>query len=215
MEVGCLPPVELVLATHGETLEWLRYLPATRSYRVKVSCSEYDRTDLQKLPNVDEIVRRHNYGREAGHWLQHLVERYDSLAQWTVFLQAEPFIHAGQNVHGPCGLLRILFGQPTDFPLPWAAIGHMENQAGGIPNLDIFPVRKNILQAAWGDELPKTQPCPFMVGAQFLVQRELVLARPKAHYQRLLDLCPSTSFSIAHELEPCWRLVFAPDAPTP
>ena len=118
---------ELVIAAYKEPLDWLSYLPKSRNYTVKLSCSDPGR-DLSGV-QADEIVTRENHGREAGHWLGHIVDRYDSLEEWTVFLQGEPFYHAGGNLHGPLGLLCILFGHPV-FTIPWAAVGMAPEDRG-------------------------------------------------------------------------------------
>jgi hypothetical protein len=203
---AALPFCEVVVAAYKEPLEWIDYLPENKSYRLKISVSDPDRSTC--FPKADEVFRRPNYGREAGHWLQHIVERYDSLAQWTVFIQGEPFFHCGGNLHGPTGLFRILFGKFEDIDAEWVAVG-------ADPTRKPFPFptthlgkRLEILKAGWGEEVIPTHGSVFLIGAQFIVKREAVLRRPKSHYEGILNLCTRTDFSLAHELEPIWSYVF-------
>jgi len=206
------PFCEVVVAAWKEPLEWLHYLPKERKYALKLSISDPDR-DLKKFP-ADEVCYRNNFGREAGHWLQHIVERYDSLAEWTVFIQGEPFFHCGANLHGPAGLFRILFGEFTALPCEWVAVG-------GDPTGRPFPFKANhqgkrleILKEAWQDDPIPVHGVMFLIGAQFLIKKEAILRRPVEHYQRLLALAPRTDFSLAHELEPIWSYVFDLRLPT-
>ncbi|RYF61410.1 MAG: DUF3431 domain-containing protein, partial [Cytophagaceae bacterium] len=78
--------LELVVAHYTENLNWLRNLPAGVHKTVYTKSPE-PVTEHQTLllPNV---------GREAHTYLHHLVSRYDSLAEWTVFCQGKPFDHA-------------------------------------------------------------------------------------------------------------------------
>lgn len=195
--------LEIVVAAYKESLEWLEWLPEDRGYRVKVSSS----WDGREKPACDEFVSRENTGREAGHWLQHIVEGYGSLAEWTAFLQGDPFPHMGPPLC-PAGLLRILFGKFEGLDVPWAAVGQ-ERFDQRPPAFPHFPNRVEILETAWGKGNAPNHPCPFLVGAQFIVSRDLVRRLPVDHYQRILDLAPSKKYSLAHELEPIWRQVFA------
>lgn len=196
--------LEIVVAAYKESLEWLDILPRDRQYRVKVSCSAEGRGGF----SCEEIVIRENKGREAGHWLQHIVDRYNSLADWTVFLQGDPFPHMGNNPLCATGLLRILFGKFRPLEHPWAAVGQ-DRFDHAPPPFPHFPNRLEILEYAWGKGQVPNHPCPFVVGAQFLVAADLVRRLPVTHYARLLQLAGSTKYSLAHELEPIWRQVFA------
>ena len=77
------PPLELVVARHGESLGWLRRVPSEFAITV------YDKGDQSSggtpLPNL---------GREAHTYLHHLSVRYHSLADLSVFAQGHPFDHA-------------------------------------------------------------------------------------------------------------------------
>ena len=73
--------IELVVARYREELNWLRRVP--KSVRVTI----YDKSAAPQpgaiaLPNV---------GREAHTYLHHIVSRYESLSEVTVFCQGKPF----------------------------------------------------------------------------------------------------------------------------
>ena len=79
--------VEVVVCRFGEDLAWTRNLP--RGVRVTI----YDKTPLEEgwWPGAIALP---NHSRDDFAWLHHLVERYDDLADLTVFAQGHPFDHA-------------------------------------------------------------------------------------------------------------------------
>jgi hypothetical protein len=86
--------VEVVLAQYDEDIRWSDLYRAVRTVYCKGDESMYLLTpDCTRLPNV---------GRESHTYLHHVVERYDSLAGWTVFSQAgAPTLGYGFHKHGP------------------------------------------------------------------------------------------------------------------
>lgn len=119
-----LARVEIVVARHRERSEpWIRAL-ASRGWRVRV----YDKSgggdaglpegvwtlDARVPPPSDampggrvECVGCDNVGREAETWLRHARDRYDALADLTLFLQGGPFDHLGLR-HGDADALHAL-----------------------------------------------------------------------------------------------------------
>ncbi|MFM7373695.1 MAG: DUF3431 domain-containing protein, partial [Chthoniobacterales bacterium] len=77
------PQFELVVARYDEDLAWLKRVP--KEFLVTV----YDKGD-----GSSGGVPLNNEGREAHTYLHHLTERYESLADVTVFVQGHPFDHA-------------------------------------------------------------------------------------------------------------------------
>ncbi len=77
---------ELVIAHYTENLNWVRNLPAGLLTTI------YDKS-LEGLLEWN-AVSLPNVGREAHTYLHHIVNRYDSLAEWTIFCQGKPFDHA-------------------------------------------------------------------------------------------------------------------------
>merc|ERR550537_214069 len=72
------PEVEVVLARYDEAVDW------ADEYLDRATITVYDKS---KNPAPDSI-RLPNVGRESHTFLHHIVDRYDSLADWTVFSQA-------------------------------------------------------------------------------------------------------------------------------
>ena len=84
--------VELVLARYNENISWVSSLPAS------VNVMVYDKGNRSS----DAACLLPNVGRESHTFLHHIVDRYDRLAEWTVFSQAgEPSAgYAGHRAGG-------------------------------------------------------------------------------------------------------------------
>eukprot|EP00667_Euglena_gracilis_P002388 EG_transcript_2389 len=74
-------PVEIVLARCRENIDWVE------DFGYGNITTVYDKCGTTAGPGHN--VERPNVGREGGTFLQHIVDNYDQLADWTVFSQAE------------------------------------------------------------------------------------------------------------------------------
>lgn len=73
--------LEIVISHYEEDLQWI---PNVRQW-----VTIYDKSGAE-YPGAIELP---NLGREAGTYLSHIVDRYDSLADRTIFFQGDPFKH--------------------------------------------------------------------------------------------------------------------------
>jgi hypothetical protein len=191
--------LQVVVARYREDLSWLRNIAAG------IEAIVYDKGPAP-LPRA---VPLENVGREAHTYLHHICERYDDLADVTVFCQGKPFDHAF-HFHQT---LRDLAENPNAAPaFRW--LGHIvdtdssdgrlfrawsKNDRG--VGLDLAGFHR----AMWGTEGPDEYA--FFLGGQFLVRRALILARPRAFYEHARRV--SLDFpDAAHCFERCWDRVF-------
>jgi hypothetical protein len=193
------PQLEVVVARHAEDLAWLRRVP--REFKITIYNKGADFADSIPLPNT---------GREAHTYLHHMVERHDSLASLTVFVQGHPFDHA-PDLHK---ILRSLAdGSFTVTGFHW--LGFLADTDDSRGRRLFVPWSKNPERA----ELPLDEfhrqifgtPGPatyrFFVGAQFIVTREAALHRDRAFYERARDLAATMSLA-PHCFERCWDRIF-------
>lgn len=186
---------EVVIASFRESLTWVKDIPS--SWKVTV----YN-TDPGRLFFPDNIqpIRIPNFGREAGQWAYHLCHRYETIAGFTVFLQAD-------KVH-ETGAIDELLNSPSLPEDNFRYVGGPPDRPVGDPPF-LFDAAKPMFKALYGDKTIPT-PAPFRVGAQFYVRRKVVHNHPKDFYERLLKEChnPNPPWSPAHLLEPIWGSVF-------
>ena len=192
--------IELVVAHYNENLNWLRRVPATIKQTIYSKAENPPGILHIPLPNI---------GREANTYLHHLVSRFNSMADYTIFCQGKPFDHA-YDFHAT---LRTLASDklPSE-PFTW--LGHIidtDTSDGGLfsewsknethegLNLDGF--HQKLMDS------PGPTTYSFHLGAQWIVKRELVQEQPNTFYKKALDL--TTSFpNAAHCYERMWDRVF-------
>lgn len=209
---------ELVIAHYTENLNWVRNLPAGLLTTIYHKGPE----ELTDRPSVSLL----NVGREAHTYLHHIVNRYDSLAEWTIFCQGKPFDHAydfkktlRKMVLEPwncldCtgfkpGAIQTIPGQ--DFR--W--LGHLIDTDDNQGHRLFRPWSKNedgrgldlqgFHRALFDNDGPDSYT--FVLGAQFAIHRDVVLRQPVSFYERALQV--SISFpDAAHCFERSWDRVF-------
>jgi len=196
------PPLELVVARHHEDLGWLRRVP--REFTVTVYNKGAAMPHSTPLPNV---------GREAHTYLHHLIERHDTLAELTVFVQGHPFDHA-PDLHK---VLRDLADGSFKVPdFHW--LGFLADTDDCRGRRLFVPWSKNPDRAQLPlDEFHQQifgRPGPafyrFFVGAQFIVARDTIFRRSLLFYERARNLAAMAPLA-PHCFERCWDRVFSVD----
>jgi hypothetical protein len=206
--------LELVAARYREDLAWLRRVPA--AFRVTVYDKSEDSSAMAVAPRA-RVVARPNVGREAETYLHHIVERWDDLADLTVFVQGKPFDHA-PDLHKT--LRAIAEGSLTVADFLWLGFvidwddpdgGRLFRNWSKNPDRHPLPVR-DFHRALWREEPPER--FVFYPGANFAVSSRCIRARPRSFYERARQLAVSVENG-AHCLERCWDRVFGVDGIPP
>ena len=75
---------KIVISRYDENLDWLDL----------INQSNYDIVIYNKGNDINrEFIKLDNVGREAHTFLTYIVDNYDNLPEYTIFLQGEPFYH--------------------------------------------------------------------------------------------------------------------------
>ena len=173
------PPVELVLARFKEDLTWIRDLP------VSVTVYEhYDTASPRFVPNQ---------GAESTCYIRHIIDRYDTLSNVTVFMQAGGKHHNWKILEWILALRPDMQGWVSLNSDPMNGLW----QLSGRGLKEVWPgIRR--LAAAWGaegwhvaddwiKELEAGKLATYCC-QQFAVSRDTIQRWPKKFYQILLDL---------------------------
>jgi hypothetical protein len=203
-------PIELVVARHEEDLRWLRRVP--KEIRITV----YNKGKTSALPEGFQerknlaVITLPNEGREAHTYLTHLTERYETLAENTVFCQGHPFDHAPDFHDG----LRAL-GERRERSEPFLWYGFLEETDDREGKRLFVPWSKNperrkletwcLYEELFGEASPEF--FHFRGGAQFSVNRQAVHRRPGDFYRRALELVGAIPLA-AHSYERIWDRLF-------
>ena len=206
------PSYELVVARYSEDLRWVRRVP--EAFRVTVFNKGPSPAFPENFPTREGlcITELPNAGREAHSYLTHLVSRYDTLAEVTVYCQGHPFDHA-PDFHDRLRALALREGVPA--PFSW--YGFLEETDDPCGRRLFVPWSKNperrelstgkVFEELFGEPAPEW--FHFRGGAQFAVTREAVRARPREFYLRALELSTDIP-DAAHALERLWDRFFGP-----
>ncbi|MBI4804705.1 MAG: DUF3431 domain-containing protein [Desulfovibrio sp.] len=206
---GADQTVEVVVARYQEDASWVRGMG--------LPCVVYDKSGQpgpHALPNI---------GRESHTYLSHIVAQYPDYADFTVFLQADPFKHTGQGAD--TATLKARIEQNVRLQVKFTGFAHFKLKCDrlGRPHGMADPEKKGLWKG-WGKDIPVGEvygklfsgdvPETFLVTApagQLFVCRERILARPKAFYERALKLVvddPDDEHNTGHAFERLWQVVF-------
>jgi len=198
---------EVVIARYREALDWAVGLPyPVVIYNHMPPEEDCPLLDGGKGPLPDNWTRiglAPNIGREAHCYLTHILGRWESLADRTAFLQGDAL--AGPHIIGVGEIGAALKGaEPVRVLGDALACG--ADGGGGIKDMD-----GAAMDLAAAHELILGAPFPgtvkFPVGAQMVVSRDAILARPREVYERALGYV-KTEPTAAWVLERLWLEIF-------
>lgn len=161
--------MEIVVARYKEDVEWTKTFPHVLIY---------NKGDPLNEPNE---IRLPNVGKEGHTYYTHICENYDNLADYTVFVQGNPFDHF------PNFIPHVQAFTGTDRP-PFEPLGTIVfccNLSGCNFHQDL-PLR-DVYEHLFG-ERKEDMAFTFYGGAQFIVSKEQIRKRPKSFYQKIVDL---------------------------
>jgi len=124
-----------------------------------------------------------NFGREGHTYFKHIYDNYDNLADYTIFLQGNPFDHSPNIISNLNNYinnkdLSIDFEFLSEIILKCNLTGCSHHQ--GLPLIQtyekLFGERKENMEFQFG------------VGAQFVVSKKKILRRPKEFYLKIVEM---------------------------
>ena len=168
---------ELVLAHWREDLSW-----GPPGIQATVYTKGVD------LPNV---------GREAGTYLHHMIVRRNSLDDWTIFSQGNPFPHVPN-------FLSVLGEDRAGIEFYGSAMQEVEEEGWGHRWRD---ANREIWAELYSSQSPLDMR--FVPGAIFGIDRKTLLSRSTDFYRAAFNLCVSRPKG-PWEFERFWPLLWGP-----
>ncbi|KAI9696602.1 MAG: hypothetical protein M1836_005621 [Candelina mexicana] len=209
------PSVEVVVAHYNEDLSWLK--------EELGSCTIYSKGGKENVPPQPHIILP-NIGREGHTYLHHIIERYSSLADITIFLQGRIDDHITLTPSEIMDAARgTKDGQVTTFPFRELELfDHWD----GIP-WDEYPCWKKWFGCAsatrtpakhWQRIFPGTKvpmSVAYQPGALFAVRRSTIQQHPLSLYKFLLEEFFSGDMAhinpeTGHFMERFWLAIWNP-----
>jgi Protein of unknown function (DUF3431) len=226
--------VEIVIAKYKEDVSWTQRL--TQHYTI------YDKSNdpifySYRLPNI---------GREPHTYLYHIIKNYDNLADITVFLQGDPVDHCDQLGYSIDNIVLALnslhkdmkfssFFKVEQFDLNFEHYRFILNSKIFKEHICFFVddktidmtdiMNKNLSYFIDGMNLQGLIMAgilavpSFSAGAQYIVPKANILARPLSFWKKLFRICQSPvlmlesnyRFLDAYSFERMWPLLFSPE----
>lgn len=192
--------IELVIARYKEDLDWVQQIASVDLVTVYNKHFKFN-----NLPNL---------GRESDTYLHHIISRYDSLSEYTIFSQGDPLFHEHQFIEKINDLDNLIQStQKTGiyfFSLedtePVTGVKRKEHPNG-------LPVYY-FLDLLFGIELQSTIDIKYNCAALFIVHRDNIVSRPKEFYQFLRCFVSNSKNPIeGFVFERLWKYIFNPKIP--
>lgn len=162
--------MKIIVSRYNENIEW------TFPYQNVII---YNKGEPLGLHNEYPLK---NVGREGHTFYTYIVDHYDKLDDYTIFLQGNPFDHLPN-------ILEILNNYKYDKPiLDFQLLSryHVKCNITGCkfhPNLPL----KNVYEYLYGSKIDNL-PFTFGTGGQFIVSKEKILKNPKSFYEKIIKL---------------------------
>lgn len=193
---GALPTTSnvcIVVARYGENVEWTKQFPNVIIYNKGNALND----------GYNEIALS-NVGREGHTYYKHICDNYDNLADYTVFLQGNPFDHSPNIVSN---LTNYVVANDLNLDFDYLSETLVEcNLTGcvhhhGLPLIEtyekIFNERKEFMEFKFG------------AGAQFIVSKQTILNKPKSFYDDIVSMLQNAVDPIeGYVIERFHKLIF-------
>jgi hypothetical protein len=192
--------LSMVVARYNENIDWIK------KYKNVIVYNKGNASDLEK--SEIPFTTLDNVGREGHTFLYHIINNYDNLSNWTIFIQGNPFDHC-PNFYEK---IDKLYENINNNIVPENNFNFLSDR---IYNSDISncPYHSNIpLKKVYNDIFnteEENKPIIFSPGAQFYISKKLILTKPKNYYEKILKLLdyninPIEGFCI----ERLWKYIF-------
>lgn len=191
VQMGFRFRVDFVVAHCREDLSWLETkfirAPAGSTLLIYEKCGQ--RTDTQQLPgrwkfaSVEVIAKPDKGGTrgdECSAYLAHIVQRYDRLADFTIFLQSDPHEH----LHFDFLDLVLRSMAATTYSVPYLPLNGPRHVR------TLTPCLSAVHEELFGTNLTEILG-PYCC-AQFAVARDTIRRHSREFYQKMLDLVDGT-----------------------
>lgn len=163
--------MELVVSRYQENIDWINKLK-----------TDIKTTIYNKFYN--ESIELPNLGRESHTYLYHIVNNYDNLEDYTIFLQGNPFDHEPNIIE----LINNMKLENQNF-----FFGRTIKISGRTLPINYF---LNLLF-----DIQNYSKIRFFCGAQFIVTKESIVSKPQDFYVFLLKL-------VSHDINPVEAYIF-------
>ena len=176
--------MKLVISRFNESVEWSK---------------EFNSIIYNKGKPLPNTVSLPNVGREGHTYLHHIITNYDTLDEYTVFLQGYPFDHS-PNLLSDLRSIQKELENPNFRKFEYLTLCRVivTDDTNGKPhNKQKIPLGQHYSELFEDNQLSFTFGC----GAQFIVSRNAIHRRPKSFYEKLIK-------NLESEIDPLYGYIY-------
>jgi hypothetical protein len=178
----------IVVARYNEPLEWTRQLSNVVIYNK----GEPLTSDFNAIP-------LNNVGREGHTYYTYIYDNYDNLADYTFFLQGNPFDHSPNIISDLHTYINRIHHPDVNIDFDFLSQQIIDCNLSGCPydnSLPLIDIYEKLFH-----ERKENMAFQFGAGAQFVVSKKNILQRPKEFYLQIIqmldhDINPKEGFVI-------------------
>lgn len=166
---------KVVVAKYKENIDWIECLD-------KTNVVIYDKSDSP----IENSIPLKNIGREGETFLYHILEHYDNLPDYTLFVQGIPFDHMSginpQNFQSE--IYKLINEKPDTKPL----FTSLYIDPDFLPGLNV----KEYYEFLFNESCPEI--IHYAGGSQYIVPKHRILQRPKSFYENVRSMLLNSNF---------------------
>jgi len=162
----------IVVARYNENLEWSKQFLNVIVYNKG--------TILTADFNENNLI---NVGREGHTYYKHIYDNYDNLADYTIFLQGNPFDHSPNIISN---LNNYFNNKDLSIDFEFLSENILNCNLSGCPYHSGLPLIETY--EILFDERKEYMEFQFGSGAQFIVSKQRILQRPKQFYLKIVEM---------------------------
>jgi len=184
--------LDIVVARYNENVSWVHgFINVLKLYDFESRVFIINKD--KNFDQYDEVLLE-NVGRESHSYLWYIINYYDQLKDYTLFLQGCPFPHLNLNEV-------LMYKFNTEFK----SFGWRKETCNwkGQPHEEDLLINDHLSDLI----LNMPERLSFTAGAQFAVSRDMLLSKSKEYYQTLFDKHYQYN-RFPWEMERVWNLIF-------
>ena len=186
----------IVVARYNEDLEWTKNFLNVIVYNKGTPLTQ----------DFNEILLD-NFGREGHTCYKHIYDNYDNLADYTIFLQGNPFDHSPNIISNLNNYINNINNKNLSIDFEFLSELILNCNLTGCCYHSELPLIQTY-EKLFG-ERKENMDFQFGAGAQFIVSKQKILQRPKEFYLKIIEILDKNISPIeGYVIERFHKLIF-------
>jgi hypothetical protein len=192
---------DIIIARYNEDVSWVKELDSNK-FNIKLYNKGEQNIEIESIP-------LENFGRDAHTFVNYIVENYDNLPDYVIFLQGKPFDH--------CKDVFEMIKNHNNEPYVCLSDNVIDENISGwyeylvekdapmnFPNMRRFLLRETA-NTILGSET--TEKVTFAAGQQYIINKNYILNRSHDFYKEILERF-KVDFVLPWHIERLWFNIF-------